>query len=93
MDLRFTPEENAFREEVRAFFRDNVPDATRQMLVDGEMVPKPEYVSWTRVLNAKGWGAPHWPVEYGGTGWGPMKQYIFLEESQKHPAPAPTSPR
>lgn len=89
MDLRYTPEEIAFREEVRAFFRDNVPEATRQKLVDGEMVSKEEYVSWTRTLDAKGWGAPHWPVEYGGTGWGPMKQYIFLEELQRHPAPQP----
>ncbi|HTV68573.1 MAG TPA: pimeloyl-CoA dehydrogenase large subunit [Rhizobiaceae bacterium] len=89
MDLRFTPEENTFREEVRAFFRDNLPEKIRQKLIDGEMVSRDDYVFWTRVLNEKGWGAPHWPAEYGGTGWDPMRQYIFLEESQKHPAPQP----
>ncbi|HWK67551.1 MAG TPA: pimeloyl-CoA dehydrogenase large subunit [Rhizobiaceae bacterium] len=89
MDLRFTDEENAFREEVRQFFRDNVPEHVRQKLIDGEMVGKEEYVAWTRVLNKKGWAAAHWPVEYGGTGWDPMRQYIFLEELQKHPAPQP----
>lgn len=89
MDLRFTDEENAFREEVRQFFRENVPEHVRQKLVDGEMVGKDEYVAWTRLLNKKGWAAAHWPVQYGGTGWDPMRQYIFLEELQKYPAPQP----
>ena len=89
MDLRFTPDEIAFRDEVRAFFRDNVPAEVRERLVEGETVSRDQQAAWTRVLDAKGWGAPHWPKEYGGTGWGPMQQYIFLEESQKHPAPQP----
>ena len=92
MDLRFTSEENAFRDEVRAFFRENVPEAVRQKLVDGEMVSRENYVAWARVLDARGWGAPHWPRKYGGTGWDPMRQYIFLEELQKHPAPQPQLP-
>jgi pimeloyl-CoA dehydrogenase large subunit len=89
MDLRFTDEENAFREEVRRFFHENVPEKTRQKLIDGEMVSKGELVAWSRTLDEKGWAAAHWPVEYGGTGWDPMRQYIFLEELQKHPAPTP----
>ncbi len=91
MDLRFTPDEIAFRDEIRAFFRDNVPaDIRDQKLVDGEHgAASPNSSEWTRVLDAKGWGAPHWPVEYGGTGWDPMQQYIFLEELQRHPAPQP----
>ena len=89
MDLRFTPEETAFREEVRVFFRDNLPDDIRSKMVDGEHVGKDDLVRWTRILNGHGWGAPHWPTEYGGTGWGPMKQYIYLEELQRFPAPTP----
>ncbi|MGE3306082.1 MAG: pimeloyl-CoA dehydrogenase large subunit [Rhizobiaceae bacterium] len=89
MDLRFTPDEIAFRDEVRSFFRENVPADIRDKLVDGEHIDRDDFVRWTRILHAKGWGAPHWPVEFGGTGWGPMQQYIFLEELQKHPAPAP----
>jgi pimeloyl-CoA dehydrogenase large subunit len=89
MDLRYTDEENAFREEVRAFFRDNLPDDLRDKLVDGEHMEKDDLVRWTRILNAHGWGVPHWPMEHGGTGWDPMKQYIYLEELQKHPAPQP----
>ena len=89
MDLRFTPEENAFRDEVRTFFQDNLDPAIRQKLVDGEHMDKADLVAWSRVLNAKGWAVAHWPKEYGGTGWDPMRQYIFLEELQKFPAPQP----
>ncbi|MGB3272926.1 MAG: pimeloyl-CoA dehydrogenase large subunit [Xanthobacteraceae bacterium] len=89
MDLSFTKEELAFRDEVRAFFRDNVPPATRQRIEDGRHVDKDDLVQWQRILNAKGWAVPHWPVEYGGTGWSPAQQYIFNEEMQLAPAPAP----
>ncbi len=89
MDLHFTPEENAFREEVRAFFRDHLPAETRRKLIDGEHIDRDDLVQWTRTLNEKGWAVAHWPEEYGGTGWDPMRQYIFLEELQKFPAPQP----
>ncbi|MDB5557910.1 MAG: pimeloyl-CoA dehydrogenase, large subunit, partial [Enterovirga sp.] len=42
-----------------------------------------------QTLNRHGWAVPHWPVEFGGTGWDPVRQYIFLEELQGFPAPAP----
>jgi pimeloyl-CoA dehydrogenase large subunit len=89
MELRFTDEEQAFRDEVRDFFRSNLPDAIRQKMLDAEHLEKDDVVNWQRVLNRKGWAVPHWPVEYGGTGWDPMKQYIYLEELQKTPAPQP----
>ena len=89
MDLRFTPEENAFRQEVRAFIRDNLAEEVHEKLVAGRHFSKADLVDWTRKLNAKGWGAPHWPVEYGGQPWSPVQQYIFLEEIQGYPAPAP----
>lgn len=89
MDLRFTDEENAFREEVRAFLKEKMPEDIRRRMADGESMDKDDLVRWTRILAEKGWAAPHWPVEHGGTGWGPMKQYIFLEETQKWPAPQP----
>ena len=89
MDLRFTPEELAFRDEVRTFFRESLPEDIRLKLVDGEHIDKDDMVRWTRILNDKGWAVPHWPVEHGGTGWDPMRQYIFLEELQKTPAPSP----
>jgi pimeloyl-CoA dehydrogenase large subunit len=89
MDLRYTDEELAFRDEVRNFLRDNLPEEIRHRLENGEYGNKDDLVAWSRILNAKGWAVPHWPVEYGGTGWDPMRQYIFLEETQKWPAPQP----
>jgi len=56
MDLSFSKEEQAFREEVRTFFRDNVPPSTRQKLVEGRHLSKQEMVDWWRILNKKGWG-------------------------------------
>ena len=89
MDLSFSKEEMAFRDEVRAFFRDNVPPETRRKLVEGRHLSKDEMVAWWRILNKKGWGVSHWPKEYGGTGWTSVQHYIFNEELQMHPAPAP----
>ncbi|WP_230530046.1 pimeloyl-CoA dehydrogenase large subunit [Microvirga roseola] len=89
MDLRFTDDELAFRDEVRAFFRSALPDSIRRKMIDGHHPSKEDLVTWSRILNAKGWAVPHWPVEWGGTGWSPVKQYIFREELQKTPAPEP----
>jgi pimeloyl-CoA dehydrogenase large subunit len=89
MDLRFNDEETAFREEVRRFLVENLPDDIRQRTAEGMHADKDDLVTWTRILNRKGWAVPHWPVEFGGTGWGPVKQYIFQEETQRFPAPQP----
>ncbi len=89
MDLSFSKEELAFRDEVRAFFRDSVPPAIRQKLVEGRHTSKEDLVNWSRILNKKGWAVPHWPKAHGGTGWTPVQQYIFLEELQATPAPSP----
>ncbi|WP_206453155.1 pimeloyl-CoA dehydrogenase large subunit [Aurantimonas marina] len=87
MDLRFTEEETAFRDEVRAFIRDHVPDDVTATLRDGRSVGKDAMVRWTRILNDKGWSVPHWPEAFGGTGWSPVQQYIFQDELQQAPAP------
>ncbi|WP_436638641.1 pimeloyl-CoA dehydrogenase large subunit [Microbaculum sp. FT89] len=89
MDLAFTPEETAFRDEVRTFFREALPADIHKKMTEGRHIEKEDIVTWQRILNAKGWAVPHWPVEYGGTGWGPMKQYLFVEELQRTPAPSP----
>ena len=89
MDLSLSKEEQAFRDEVRAFFRDNVPPAIKQKLREGRHTSKQDMVDWTRILHKKGWAVTHWPKEYGGTGWTPVQQYIFNEELQMAPAPPP----
>src|SRR5690349_3391017 len=89
MDLRFTPDEIAFRNEVRAFFKAALPPEIRRKMVEGRHLGKEDIVRWQRILNQKGWAAPHWPVEWGGTGWTSTQQYIFQEEMQQAPAPQP----
>jgi pimeloyl-CoA dehydrogenase large subunit len=89
MDLRFTPEENAFRDEVRTFFKENLPEGIRKKAAEGIRYVKDDIVTWQRILNKKGWAAPHWPKEYGGTGWSPVQLYIYKEEMQQAPAPEP----
>jgi pimeloyl-CoA dehydrogenase large subunit len=89
MDLRFTEKEAAFRKEVREFFRTALPENLRRKMTEGHHLAKDDIVTWHRILNQKGWATPFWPVEYGGTGWTPMQQYIFLEEMQMAPAPPP----
>jgi pimeloyl-CoA dehydrogenase large subunit len=89
MYLQLTSEELAFRDEVRYFFSRAVPEQISSKLVSGRRVLKSDVVQWQRILNAKGWAVPHWPVEWGGTGWTPVQQYIFREEMQSHPAPPP----
>jgi pimeloyl-CoA dehydrogenase large subunit len=89
MDLRFTEEEVAFRDEVRTFFKRNLPETIRRKMVEGHKLGKEDIVDWQRILNKKGWAVPHWSQEWGGTGWSPVKQYIFLDEMQQAPAPSP----
>ena len=89
MDLRFTPEEIAFRDEVRTFFKTSVPETIRQKMIDGRHLAKADFVDWQRILNKRGWAVPNWSAEWGGTGWTPVQQYLFLDEMQQAPAPPP----
>ncbi len=89
MDLRFTPEETAFRDKVRLFMKEKLPAAIRSKLIEGRRLSKDDLVDWQRILNAKGWAVPHWPKEWGGTGWGPVEIYLFRDEMQQAPAPEP----
>src|SRR5260370_23963162 len=68
MDLRLTPEELGFRDEVRAFFRANLPERIRTKLIEGRKLAKDDIVTWQRTLNKQGWAVANWPVEWGGIG-------------------------
>ena len=80
MDLEFSAEDVAFREEVRSFIAENYPADLRGKQDEGDELEKEDFLSWHRVLARKGWIAPAWPVEYGGTGWTPTQRFIFSEE-------------
>jgi alkylation response protein AidB-like acyl-CoA dehydrogenase len=87
MDLNFTADETAFRGEVRTFLRENLPASISSKVHNGLAVPAAELKGWQRILHRKGWGAPSWPKQFGGTGWGPVEQHIFDEEAALAGAP------
>ncbi len=87
MDLSYTSEEQAFRDEVREFVRSNLPASIRDKLAAGRHPSRDDIVNWTRILHKKGWSVPHWPVEWGGTGWSPVQLSIFTDEIQAANAP------
>jgi alkylation response protein AidB-like acyl-CoA dehydrogenase len=91
MDLRFTAEEEAFRQEVRAFIRDNLDSLTHRKVVEGRIPDKAEIVAWQRLLNSRGWATPSWPESHGGPGFTAVQRYIFLDELHQAPAPEPVS--
>ncbi len=79
MDMQFTSEDLAFRDEVRQFIADEHPKELLGIRYR-QNLKREEMLSWHQILYKKGWIAPNWPVEYGGTGWTPMQRYIFSEE-------------
>jgi alkylation response protein AidB-like acyl-CoA dehydrogenase len=87
MDLNFTAGEQAFRDEVRAFVRANLPSGIREKVLQGQHLSREEHLRWHGLLSAHGWGAPSWPVEHGGTGWDPTREFIFEEECAALGAP------
>jgi len=87
LNLDFTDEETAFREEVRDFVRGSLPRSIRQKMLVNRELTKDDLVTWTRILDEKGWAVPHWPVEWGGTGWPPFKQALFIDVMQQELAP------
>src|SRR5947207_1866590 len=87
MDLEYSSEELAFRDEVRSWLRENLPAELRRKVESYQSLSKEELLGWHRTLAAKGWVAPAWPVEWGGTGWSPVQRYIFEEECGYAAAP------
>ena len=67
MRFDLTLEQEAFKAEVEDFLRENLPKVVADKVRFGASVSKQELSDWTKVLNARGWAAPHWPLEHGGT--------------------------
>jgi alkylation response protein AidB-like acyl-CoA dehydrogenase len=90
MDMTFSPEDLAFREEVREFLATNLPDRLKHgaRKTPGVFVEPDIGMEWHRILAAKGWVAPLWPKEDGGTGWTPVQKFIFDKECALAGAPA-----
>lgn len=91
MDLSFSPEDNAFRDEVRAFIASELSPETRRRVEEGRALTKADVVDWQRTLNARGWATPSWPASAGGPGWTAVQRYIFMDELYAASAPEPLS--
>src|SRR5690554_1586568 len=87
MRLEFTPEEEAFRQEVRAFVEAELDPAIKAKVERGLRLEKADYVAWYTRLYEKGWITPGWPEEQGGPGWTPIQKYLFDEETLLGGAP------
>ena len=89
MDMAFAPEDEAWREEVRAFMRDNLPAAVAHKVHNGFAVTREEIRDWHTKLHAKRWVAPNWPAEWGGPdpAWSVTQKYIYDEEASLAGAP------
>lgn len=90
MDFSLSDAERAFRDDVRAFLRDNLPADIARRNARGYHPPKDDLKRWQAILHAKGWSAPAWPVEWGGPGWSPIQQFIFEDECALADAPLPS---
>jgi pimeloyl-CoA dehydrogenase large subunit len=89
MDLSFTPDELAFRDEARRFFRSEIPEAIRKKIAEGRHTTKDDLITVQRIMNARRWAVPHWPREWGGQGWSPVQLYFYQDEMQQASVPAP----
>jgi pimeloyl-CoA dehydrogenase large subunit len=89
MDLNFTPDELAFRDEARRFFRTAIPEAIRAKVAEGEGLTRDDMITSQRILNQHGWATPNWPVEWGGKAWSPVRVYLYQDEMQQANVPSP----
>ncbi len=80
MDLSYSPEEQAFRNEVRSWLAANLPEDIRTKVTGYQGLSKDDFIRWHKILAAKGWSVPHWPKDWGGTGWDITQRYIYDEE-------------
>ena len=87
MNVTFSKEEIAFRAEVRTFFETDFPQDILKKQKLSIPLTREDIVHWHKVAYKRGWGAPNWPTEYGGTGWSSVQKYIFADEQARASAP------
>lgn len=87
MKLQFSPADEAFREEVRAFVKARLPATIKRKVELGLRLEHVDFVTWFQILEQRGWITPGWSVEHGGPGWNHVQRYIFDEETLLGGAP------
>jgi alkylation response protein AidB-like acyl-CoA dehydrogenase len=80
MDINFSKEDIAFRDEVRDWLANDYPKHVKEKTDSGITISKQDLVDFHKALSNKGWMGYNWPTEYGGTGWSASKLYIFNKE-------------
>ncbi len=91
MDFAFTPQEEAFREEVRRWIRENVPGdwgSPAWPIPEDEPAYYEEVARWSRKLYDGGWAGITWPRQFGGREASPIEQFIFQEELSAYRTPS-----
>jgi len=90
VNLELSPADLKFRDEVRAFLSTALTPELREggRKSTSVFADKRFNLAWQKILNARGWAAPSWPKEYGGTGWSEIERYIFARECARAGAPA-----
>jgi len=87
MDLSFTPEEQKFREEIRAWVKDNLPQDISHKVHNALELTRDDLQRWAKMLGKKGWLGYGWPTEFGGPGWTAIQKHLFEEETALAGAP------
>ncbi|MEH6523064.1 acyl-CoA dehydrogenase family protein [Sulfitobacter sp.] len=87
MDLSYSDEEIAFRDEVRAFMKEKVTPELRDKVRGMGELTKADMEGWHATLNARGWLAPNWTKKFGGAEWNAVQKHIFEEEAEAASAP------
>ena len=87
MDIPLSSADAAFQDEVRAFIAAELPGDVKAKVERGQHLDKGDYVRWQKILFKRGWIAPGWPEEYGGTGWTPLQRHLFEEELARASTP------
>lgn len=87
MAYHFTQSDVAFAEEARQFVTANLDPCLRRKILSGQLPTRLEREAWQRCLVSRGWGAPSWPVEFGGTGWSVIQRHLFDEVLSEEGAP------
>ena len=77
MDLNFTAEEQAFRQEVRQWVAENLPKDISQKVHNALRLSRDDMQRWAKILGKRGWLASGWPKQFGGPGWTAVQKHLF----------------
>ena len=87
MDLNYSPADDAFRADIRAWLDANLPQALRTKVLEHKRLNRDDYANWHKLLGTRGWSVVAWPKEYGGPGWNATQRHIWDEECARIGAP------